>query len=177
VDQVPEETPTRRAPRRRLDLRQIGGLPPVYSIPLAVSHVSQGVRGLVQPTSGMHVGYLLEEDGVVGFQGVVCPDFEFTAAILRVEFTSVDTLPEDPSCSVSALYLDRAGKVHKQFTPPLVACGDLAEFHIPAGRLARSRVLTIATGFALTSFMPQEGDEPARKRPILFRGAWLEFPE
>ena len=174
MDRPPISSPTALGRRARLHTRQIGGLPPVYSCPLSVVHATEGVSPLVQAATKLHVGFLVEADGYVSFGGVLVPDFQFRVAHLMVEFTSVDDEPEAPSCSISATYLDSVGKSHRLFTPPLLAAGDLAEFEVSQGRLARNRVLSLNVGFALTSF---HADDPSKKRPILFRGAWLQFPE
>lgn len=171
---VADEAPTAPAPRKRLRSGQIAGLPPTYVMPLVpASLAGPGARALFQPC-GLLVGHLVEGHVTMGMAPVPVPDFQFTSCVARVEFTSIDDLPEAPAASVSIYYLDRAGRTHRLFTPPLYACGDLAEFEIPADRLARRRVLSTSIRFDLTSF---DGGEPMKPRPILFRGAWLEFME
>jgi hypothetical protein len=143
-----------------------------YLVVLAAVTLPECASWLTQPVTGITVGVLFREDGTMGCHGVVVPDFAWKTVAVKVEFTSIDESDDDPSASITALYVAADATTHKLYTAPLSARGEVVQFQIPSEHLAKGSILSIAIGTTLTSF-----NEDGSKRPVLIRGAWLEFAE
>jgi hypothetical protein len=174
IDQQPTSSEAHPQRKPKIHSRQVGGIPSAYVVPLFPATMTAGAGLLEQKLTGLHVGILCHDDAQIAYHGVLVPDFQFMQAIVRVEFTHIDDIPDNATCSITLTHLDRNGKPHRQVTDILMACGEIASFYVPGIMLDRGTIFAAALAFVPMSF---DTADPPKKRPILVRGAWVEFPE
>lgn len=169
-------------PRVGVHAREIGGLPHVHVSPLTIMRVSEGGHHFV-PESGIYAGVICFSDTVLTFNPVVVPKMHFSRVAVVVEFTSYDSESPPPTCSLKVVYLGRDGKTRGLVTHPLTADGEVVRVEIPAGHVRAETVLATAVKIVLmdeakgdTTVDVPSGVPRSGKRPVLVRGAWLEFP-
>ena len=170
-------------PRVGVHAREIGGLPHVHVSPLTIMRLSEGSACHFVPESGIYAGVICHSDTVITFNLVVVPRMHFSRVALAVEFTSYDSESPPPTCSLKVVYLGRDGKTRGLVTHPLPADGEVVRVEIPAAHVRAETVLATAVKIVLmdeakgdTTVDAPSGVRGSGKRPILVRGAWLEFP-
>lgn len=178
IDEV-EVTPAQPEVRPPLRACQIGGVPTVHTIVLTPIHLTDGLYPCLNPMTGLYVGTSVRNSGRIGFVSPVVPDMRFRNVRFVVELTDMDDIPEETMCVLHMVYLDMHGKARELYTPPLVACGDKYTFTIPGHHLRKEHVIAVSLKVTLMSELNavDETGEYRTHRPVLIRGAWLEFPE
>jgi hypothetical protein len=162
---------------------EIGGLPHVHVSPLTVMRLSEGDACHFVPEAGIYAGVLCYSDSILTFNPVVVPRMHLTRINVAIEFTSFDNIDSPPTASLKVIYLSRDGKTRGLVTHPVPADGEVVRVEIPLRHVRAETVLATAVKVVLmdelpagTSLETPSGVRSSGKRPILVRGAWLEFP-
>ena len=144
---------------------------------------SDGTAREFVPASGIYAGVICYADTVLTFNPVVVPQMHLSRVVLAVEFTSFDEIDDPPTCALKVVYLSRDNKIRGLVTHPLPADGDVARIEIPTRHVRPETVLATALKIVLMDAIPAVAsvEVPSNvigsgKRPVLVRGAWLEFP-
>lgn len=145
--------------------RQIDGVPHVHALPLTPLRLSQGAEH-VFTTHGLYLGVRVLEDATISFAPVPAPVMPFKRGIVRVEFTSDLEETEETVCELQVLYLTREPKTLVAGSLPMIADGQWWGCPIPASVFRPRFVAPIALKVILLG----------EKRPVLVRGASIEFP-
>lgn len=162
---------------------EIGGLPHVHVAPLTVMRLAEGLARHFVSDAGVYVGVLCSDDTVITFNPIVVPKMHLTRINLAVEFTHFDEIDSPPTASLKVVYLSRDGKTRGLVTPPLAADGKVVRVEIPLRHVRAETVLATALKVVLMDEVPADASvetpsdrRGSGRRPILVRGAWLEFP-
>lgn len=161
----PESKPKIRA-------RQIGGVPSVHYNVLQPAYLSSGLQAFVSSKTGLYLGVMVSGDGVISYSPINIPKMKYAAVNVCVEYTDYASDDKETICSLHLRYMDRLAKTRQLDTPILVADGSVFTFTIPVNSVLQDRIVPISLAVGLHSF-----DDNNEKRPILVRGAWVEFPE
>lgn len=154
---------------------------PTFCLPMvAMRHSDGGCHAI--PESGVYAGVLCVGDTTITMSPVVVPDIHIKAVVLAVELASYDDQDGDPTCCVKLCYLARDGVVRSLVSHP-IPVGCVFRLPIPREHVQPETLLATSVQVVLMDeLLPDqeielpEGVAPTGRRPVLFRGAWLEFP-
>jgi len=165
--------------RPRLRACQVGGIPAVHVVDLMPIKLSVGVLPCLNEATALYVGTTVQQSGYIAYLSPVIPKLQFKAIRVVVEFTDVDHQPDETLCKFTLRYLDQRGACNAQVTGDLMACGDKFGWWVPAHHIKQEMVFPLTIMVELRSpFEHVDATGALRShRPILIRGAWLEFPE
>jgi len=166
-----------------LQAREIDGLPHVHVAPLTIMRYTDEAACHFIPDSGVYIGVLCYSDTVLTFNPIVVPRMHLSRVYMAIEFASFDEIEAPPTCSLKAVFLGRDGKTRGLVTNPLPADGGVARVEFSANLVRAETVLATALKVILMDHLPAgttldvpSGVQGSGRRPILVRGAWLEFP-
>lgn len=172
-----------RADARQLSAHDVAGVPRLHTIPLTVLRHTDGRACHFVPPSGLYIGLICYGDTTLTFSPVVVPDMNTRDVVFAIELTSCDRMDDDPTCSVKFIYLSQDGKSRGLVTPPVPAAGDVLRISVPTRHVRPGHVLAASAQITLMDQTPDgvslevpDGIESSGRRPVLVRGAWLEFP-
>lgn len=169
LDKEPHESRRGESRGSRLVSRMVDGVPHVHAVPLVPMRVGPGGEHLITSPTGLYAGVLVRQETTITFAPIPTPMMQFPRAIMRVEFANYDpdeVSRDDTPCILHVIYPDRCGKIHAEYSPPLIAEGERWGLNIPASAFRRGYAMPLAL-----KVTPLES-----LRPVLVQGAWIEFP-
>jgi hypothetical protein len=179
----PVEDEVEEYPSDDVRAADVAGVPHVHVSPLTVMRIAESTGCHFVPETGVYAGVLCYSDATLTFNPVVVPRMTLSRVVMAIEFTSFDSIDSPPTCSMKVVYLSRDGKTRGLVTHPVPADGEVLRVEIPARHVRAETVLATALKVVLMDSLPADhnvvvpsGVQGSDKRPILVRGAWLEFP-
>jgi len=155
---------------------------PTFSLPLVMMrHTSGGCHAI--PVSGVYAGVVCVGDTTITMSPVVVPGLALRAVVVAVELSSYDRQASNPTCCIKVSYLSRDGIIRNLVSAPIQVGAAVFRLEIPRDHVQPETLLATSVQIVLMDeSLPgqeidlPEGVESSGKRPVLFRGAWLEFP-